>query len=110
MDIPIREVVAFNIKKYRKQAGMTQAVLAERIGKTVEMVCQLENNVAGTKLITLEQIARVIGVEPYRFLLRQAYPDYDQISPELTQLIVLLQKQPKEIIDLFLLLAEKIDK
>ena len=53
----LRVTVAKNVKKYRKKMKMTQHDLAEQIGKTVEMVCQVENNIASTKLTTLENHA-----------------------------------------------------
>ncbi len=95
----IRAIVAKNIKRCRKKSHMTQAQLAERIGKTVEMVCQLENNVASTKLSTLEAIANVFGLEPYQLTLPREYPDYERFSPELTDLMLELQDQPKEVLE-----------
>ncbi len=106
----IREIVSTNIKEYRKNSKMTQAVLAEKIGKTVEMVCQLENNIASTKLITLEQIADVFGVEPYRLLLAQDYPEYEKLSPQLARLIAILQKQPEGVVDSLLNLFDQVKK
>ncbi len=106
----IREVVANNIKQYRKDTQMTQSELAERIGKTVEMVCQLENNVASTKLITLEQIADAFGIEPYRLLLDKEYPEYEKLSPQLTRLIAVLQKQPASVIESLLTLLDELKR
>ncbi len=106
MNKDIRLIVAKNIKNYRKKKHMTQAQLAERIGKTVEMVCQLENNIASTKLSTLEAIANVFGIEPYQLLLPREYPDYEKFSPELTDLMLEIQEQPKEFIEAFTLLLK----
>lgn len=89
---------------------MTQSALAEKIGKTVEMICQLENNVASTKLITLEQIAEVFGIEPYRLLLDKEYPEYEKLSPQLTRLIAVLQKQPTSVIESLLTLLDEIKR
>ncbi len=102
----IRCVVSQNIKHYRKKNHMTQAKLAEKIGKTVEMVCQLENNIASTKLSTLEAIANVFGIEPYQLLLPRECPDYEKFSPELTDLMLEIQDQPKEFIEAFTLLLK----
>ena len=101
MNDELRVIVSMNIKRYRKRMRMTQAQLAERIGKTVEMICQLENNVASTKLSTLEAIAKVFGIEPYQLLLPREYPDYENFSPELTELMLEIQEQPKEFLDAF---------
>ncbi len=99
MSKDIRYIVSKNIKSYRKKHHMTQAQLAERIGKTVEMVCQLENNIASTKLSTLEAIANVFDIESYQLLLPREYPDYEKFSPELTDLMLEIQEQPKEFIE-----------
>lgn len=97
----LRVIVSANIKRYRKKMRMTQSQLAEQIGKTVEMVCQLENNIASTKLSTLESIAKVFGIEPYQLLLPREYPDYENFPPELTDLMLEIQDQPKEFLDSF---------
>ena len=102
----IKAIVSQNIKRYRKKAHITQAQLAEQIGKTVEMVCQLENNVASTKLSTLEAIANVFDLEPYQLLLPREYPDYERFSPELTDLMLELQDQPKEVLEAFKILLQ----
>ncbi len=102
MSDTLRVIVAANIKRYRKKMKMTQSQLAEQIGKTVEMVCQLENNIASTKLSTLESIATVFGIEPYQLLLPREYPDYENFSPELTDLMLEIQDQPKEFLDSFI--------
>ncbi|MBQ3034743.1 MAG: helix-turn-helix transcriptional regulator, partial [Alphaproteobacteria bacterium] len=57
-----RFVVSRNVKFYRKKRRLTQFQLALKIGKTVEMVCQIENNVAGTKLATLDAIANALDI------------------------------------------------
>lgn len=95
----LRVIVAVNIKRYRKKNQMTQAQLAEKIGKTVEMVCQLENNIASTKLSTLEKIAQTFGIEPFQLLLPREIPNYDHFSSELTELMLEIQDQPKEFLD-----------
>ena len=37
------EKIALNIKKYRKEAGITQAVLAERVGVSHEFIRRIES-------------------------------------------------------------------
>lgn len=93
MDNAIRDIVAKNVKEYRKNAHMTQAQLAAQIDKTVEMVCQLETGVASTKLVTLERIAHVLGIEPYQLLLPKKYPNFDRFPSDLNDLLVILEQQ-----------------
>lgn len=94
-----RFIVSRNIKMYRKKAGMTQAELAQKIEKTVEMVCQIENNVAGTKLSTLDAIADVLGVETYMLFLNRDRPNLENISPELLELMFDLEDETPEFVE-----------
>lgn len=94
-----RYIVSRNIKAYRKKARMTQSQLAERINKTVEMVCQLENNVASTKLSTLDAIADVFGIDTYILFLDKDRPNIENFSPELTELMFELEEQTPEFVD-----------
>ncbi|MBO7243853.1 MAG: helix-turn-helix domain-containing protein [Alphaproteobacteria bacterium] len=93
-----RFIVSKNVKFYRKKRGMTQAQLASKIGKTVEMVCQIENNVAGTKLATLDAIANVLDIETYMLFLAKDRPSLENISPEILELIFDLEEETPEFI------------
>lgn len=93
MKSTIRNIVAKNVKEYRKNAHITQAQLAAQIDKTVEMVCQLETGVASTKLVTLERIANVLGIEPYQLLLPKKYPNFDRFPSNLNEILVILEQQ-----------------
>ena len=52
--------LGLKIAYYRKKAGMTQEVLAERIGKSVNFVGQVEG--------TLFKIAQVLKIPPSKLL------------------------------------------
>lgn len=106
----IRDVVAINVRRYRKEAGLTQAALAKKIGKTVERIGQVENNMSATKLATIDLIAEALGIEPYQLFLTKEFPQYDKLSPDLVHLIALLQKQPQDVIKSLILLFEKVNK
>ena len=56
--------LGLKIAYYRKKAGMTQEVLAERIGKSVNFVGQVEGTgtVRGVSLETLFKIAQVLKI------------------------------------------------
>lgn len=101
-----RYLVSRNIKAYRKKAGMTQSQLAEKINKTVEMVCQLENNVASTKLSTLDAIANVFGIETYMLFLNKDRPNLESFSPELTDLMFELEDQSPDFVNALNLLLK----
>ena len=58
--------MGLKIAYYRKKAGFTQEVLAERIGKSVNFLSQVEGTgtVRGVSLETLFKIADVLGIPP----------------------------------------------
>ena len=57
-EINIYEQIARNIKKYRKQAGITQAVLAERVGVSHEFMRRIESK-KGVKTFSVDTIWKI---------------------------------------------------
>ena len=62
--------MGLKIAYYRKKAGFTQEVLAERIGKSVNFLSQVEGTgtVRGVSLETLFKIADVLGIPTAKLL------------------------------------------
>ena len=62
--------LGLKIAYYRKKAGFTQEVLAEKIGKSVNFLSQIEGTgtVRGISLETLFKIADVLGIPPAKLL------------------------------------------
>lgn len=62
--------LGLKIAYYRKKAGFTQEVLAEKIGKSVNFLSQVEGTgtVRGVSLETLFKIADVLGIPPAKLL------------------------------------------
>ena len=62
--------MGLKIAYYRKKAGYTQEVLAEKIGKSVNFLSQIEGTgiVRGISLETLFKIADVLGISPSKLL------------------------------------------
>ena len=106
----LRVIIATNIRKYRKKMNMTQAQLAEQVGKTVEMISQIENNISSTKLSTLSAMAEVFGIEPYQLLMENEFQAYEKTSPELMDLLIALEEQPKEFLNALLVLVQQYKK
>ena len=70
-EFPERHIsMGLKIAYYRKKAGMTQEVLAERIGKSVKFIAQVEGPgiVRGVSLETLFQIAQVLQIPPSKLI------------------------------------------
>lgn len=65
-EINIYEQIARNIKKYRKKSGITQAVLAEKVGVSHEFIRRIESK-KGLKTFSIDtiwKISLVLNVEP----------------------------------------------
>ena len=62
--------MGLKIAYYRKKAGFTQEVLAEKIGKSDNFLSQIEGTgtVRGISLETLFKIADVLGIPPAKLL------------------------------------------
>ena len=65
-EINIYEQIARNIKKYRNVAGITQAVLAERVGVSHEFIRRIESK-KGAKTFSVDtiwKISLVLDIDP----------------------------------------------
>lgn len=62
--------LGLKIAYYRKKTGLTQENLAERTGKSVNFIAQVEGTgtVRGVSLETLFKIAQVLNVSPSKLL------------------------------------------
>lgn len=63
-------ILGLKIAYYRKKAGYTQEVLAEKIGKSVNFLGQVEGvgTTRGVSLETLFKIADVLKIPPSKLL------------------------------------------
>ena len=65
-EVNIYEQIAKNIRKYRMQAGITQAVLAERVGVSHEFIRRIESK-KGAKIFSVDTIRKIslaLDVDP----------------------------------------------
>ena len=62
--------MGLKISYYRKKAGLTQEALADKIGKSLNFLAQVEgpSTVRGVSLETLFKIADVLGIPPSKLL------------------------------------------
>ncbi|QEZ68022.1 XRE family transcriptional regulator [Paraclostridium bifermentans] len=54
--------IGANIKKFRKEKGLTQKELAEKIGVSGAYIQQIENNKKNPSIKTLNKISSALGV------------------------------------------------
>ena len=64
----IQVVLAENMRKYRKQAKLTQEKLAELCGTDFRYIGQIETGVRCPSLEYIEKIAKALEIEPFRLL------------------------------------------
>lgn len=64
------KTLGLKIAYYRKKAGYTQEVFAEKISKSVNFLAQVEGTgtTRGVSLETLFKMADVLGIEPCKLL------------------------------------------
>lgn len=70
-DYPDRYItLGLKIAYYRKKAGFTQEAFAEKIGKSVNFLAQVEGTgtIRGVSLETLFRIADSLGISPSKLL------------------------------------------
>lgn len=62
--------LGLKIAYFRKKAGFTQEVFAEKIGKSVNYISQIEGTgtVRGVSLETLFKMAEVLNISPAKLL------------------------------------------
>lgn len=80
------------IQAFRKEKGLTQKELAQKLGVSASMIGQYETDIRRPKLETLEKISAALGVAITDFI------DVSEISPSLNPAISLIYKL-KELSD-----------
>ncbi len=79
------------IKALRKEKGITQKELADRLGVSASMVGQYETGVRKPKYETIQKIANSLGITTAEFA------DMSPISPSLSSMLVLLEEVDNSI-------------
>jgi len=62
----IREILAANLRENRRKLRMTQEELAEKAGVSTHYIAMIETCKKYPKPDMLEQIARTLGIPPYK--------------------------------------------
>ncbi len=84
-----------NIKRFRKEKGLTQRELGERLNMSQSAIGQFENNTTSPKLETVEKIASALETTPFKLMGSEyfdlKYPEIEQQANEETKFIDYLQ-------------------
>ena len=71
----IREILATNLKENRRKLGLTQDELAEKAGVSTHYIAMIETCKKYPKPDMLEQIAKTLGIEPYKLFSVETDPN-----------------------------------
>ena len=93
----IRNVIAQNVKKYRKMNNMTQEALAEAAEVSNTYIANIECVQTWISDKTLEKIAASLNLEPYIiFIPEEDSKDFDSIKKR-QKIIEYIKKREKEL-------------
>jgi len=84
--IGIREVLATNLKEYRRKLGMTQEELAEKANVSTHYIAMIETCKKYPKPDMLEHIAKTLEIEPYKLFSVVSDPNepFQQLHQKIT--------------------------
>jgi transcriptional regulator with XRE-family HTH domain len=68
--MPIRDVLAKNVRKYRQAAGLSQEELAHRAEVDRTYISSIERSVYAATIDVVDRLARALGVEAADLLVR----------------------------------------
>lgn len=71
----IRAVLAFNLRKFRRQAGLSQEELAHRAELDRTYISSLERSLYSASIDVVDKIAMVLGVATHEMLVRPPQSD-----------------------------------
>lgn len=60
--------LGINVRRYRKERGLSQETLAYEVGLAVTYVGQIERGIRNPTLDVVERFAKVLGVKPLDLL------------------------------------------
>ena len=60
----VQELLAYNLKKYRKDAGLTQNAFAELCGVSSSFIAHVETMSCNVSIGFIEKVCRVLNIEP----------------------------------------------
>ena len=65
---PVRDIIAVNVRRLRKEQKLKQSGLAARAGISEGLVARVELGSAGVRLDTIVRLASALGVEAWTLL------------------------------------------
>jgi len=98
-----------NLARLRKEAGISQSVLAQRAGLTHNFINDLENTKKGFSIMTLDKLAAAVNAEPVQFFVEPGeWSSAD--TAEFVSILESLGKNFNQMIDYWREVAQGIHK
>lgn len=85
----VRQAFALNLARHRERLGLTQAKLAEAIESSPSYVGHLERGEREPSLLTIEELAKALGIQAGEFFVTRANADHPRgtVVHELEELV-----------------------
>ena len=93
--LAIRKIVSTNIKRFREMEGLTQENLAEKVGISTPMICDIEGCRTWISDKTLARLSTALKIETYRLFIPNEISGDDAsklLAKEITQEFLKVQK------------------
>ena len=92
----LRQLFIYNLRKIRRESGISQMELAELCNTSVNYIGTIEVGIRFPSIEMIEKIAAALQTKPYRFFLDKDTPEpkktpLKQVRPELLRKYVLDQ-------------------
>jgi transcriptional regulator with XRE-family HTH domain len=71
----LNQLFILNLKKWRKRAGISQKILAERCGAAHSYIRQIESGKGHPSFVFIGKLAKALNIEPYMLF-------YDENKPK----------------------------
>lgn len=86
--------IAVNIKHYRKQAGLTQEELAERLDVARSTITQWETGWSSPRMGMVQKLAEVFGITPVFLRISCPEASHGVLIPDTSRHAMLMRKAP----------------
>jgi len=68
----LKELFGYNLARIRKNAGLSQLGLAQKVGLSHNFINDIESNKKGVSFTTIERLAEALDIDPLHFFVNTA--------------------------------------
>lgn len=96
----LSKMLATNVKIERKRQGISQEVLAEKLGVSASYISKIERGLITPSLKTLDKLAKKLNVPPYMLLMKEEMQD--KTTKQINEKLKKLPLKKKKFVNKFL--------